>query len=96
MAANELAWTTAYDLASMIRRRRLSPVELTETLLRRIEQINPRVNAYCTVAAEQALDSARAAETAVMGGGDLGLLHGVPVSLKDLTPTRGIRTTLCS
>ena len=96
MSADELAWTPAYDLASMIRRRRLSPVELTEALLDRIERVNPRVNAYCTVAAEQALQSARAAEAAVAAGDDLGLLHGVPYSLKDLTATAGIRTTMGS
>lgn len=96
MSANELAWISAGDLASRIRRRALSPVELTDALLERIERINPRINAYCTVAAEHARAAARAAEAAVMAGGDLGLLHGVPFSLKDLTPTAGIRTTMGS
>ena len=96
MSVDELAWTSANDLASMIRRRRLSPVELTEALLRRIERVNPSINAYCTVATDHALESARAAEAAVAAGDDLGLLHGVPYSLKDLTPTAGIRTTMGS
>ncbi len=96
MSVDELAWMAANDLASAIRRRKLSPVELTGALLERIERVNPRVNAYCTVAAEQALESARAAEAAVMAGEDLDLLHGVPYSVKDLTPTAGIRTTFGS
>jgi amidase len=65
-------------------------------LLRRIERVNPVVNAYCTVAAEQALDAARRAEQAVTRGEMLGLLHGVPVALKDMVLTAGIRTTFGS
>jgi Asp-tRNA(Asn)/Glu-tRNA(Gln) amidotransferase A subunit family amidase len=83
-------------LAAAIRARTLSPVEVTRAILERIEAVNPRVNAYCTVVAEAALAQARRAEAAVMHGESLGPLHGVPISFKDLTPTAGIRTTFGS
>jgi amidase len=91
-----LGFTSAADLRRLIRARELSPVELVEGLLRRIEQVNPVVNAFCTVAAEQALAAAREAEAAVMRGDDLGPLHGVPVAFKDMVLTAGIRTTFGS
>src|SRR3954453_12142080 len=94
--SSELEWTSATELAKLIRRGKLSPVELVDTLLARIEWVNPSVNAYCTVTAEQARARAKEAEAALRSGDDLGLLHGVPYSLKDLTPTRGIRTTMGS
>ncbi len=96
MQNDDLCFTPATDLAAAIRARKLSPVELTEALLARIDAVNPRVNAYCTVAADRARTEARAAESAVMTGAPLGPLHGVPVSFKDLTPTAGIRTTFAS
>src|ERR671917_184386 len=93
---SELEWTSATDLAKLIRRGSLSPVELVDALLARIERVNPAVNAYCTVTADEARAAAKEAEAAARAGDDLGLLHGVPYSLKDLTPTRGIRTTMGS
>ncbi|MBI4245889.1 MAG: amidase, partial [Candidatus Rokubacteria bacterium] len=93
MNADDLCFTAATRLAELIRRRRISPLELTAALLARIERVNPRLNAYCTVAAEPALRAARAATAAVKRGARLGPLHGLPVSIKDLTPTKGIRTT---
>ena len=93
MTDDDLCFTPATRLASLIRRRQVSPLELTRALLDRIERVNPALNAYCTVAAEHALASARAATRALKRGATLGPLHGVPVSIKDLTPTRGIRTT---
>ena len=71
-------------------------MELTELFLERIEALNPILNAYLTVATEQALADARRAEAAVKPGAELGPLHGVPISIKDLNLTRGIRTTLGS
>ncbi|MFN8633697.1 MAG: amidase [Chloroflexota bacterium] len=94
--ATDLAWISATELAKLIRRGKLSPVELVDALLARIERVNPSVNAYCTVAAERARAEARAAEAALTSGEDLGLLHGVPYSAKDLTPTKGVRTTMGS
>ena len=92
----ELAFTPAYRLIEMMRRRELSPVELMELTLRRIEEINPKLNAYLTVAGESAMEGARKAEKALMSKADVGLLHGIPVSIKDLNATKGIRTTFGS
>jgi aspartyl-tRNA(Asn)/glutamyl-tRNA(Gln) amidotransferase subunit A len=64
-----------------------------EALLSRIERLNPKVNAYCTLLPDEAMRAARRAEADVMEGKALGPLHGVPVSIKDLVPTRGVRTT---
>lgn len=92
MDTTELCYTPAVELARLIREKALSPVEVTEGFLERIDALNPRVNAYCTVTAEIAREAARAAEQAVMDGAALGPIHGVPVSIKDLTMTRGVRT----
>src|SRR5215471_2263487 len=96
MSNDEVCWTSAADLAAAIRDRKLSPVEVTDAVLARIEAVNVRVNAYCTVVADRARAEARAAEVAMMRGDALGALHGVPISFKDLTPTAGIRTTFGS
>jgi amidase len=96
MNVDELCWTPARELARMIRAKDVSPVEVIEACLGRIDRINPRINAYCTVAAEHARAAAAEAEAAVRRGDVLGPLHGVPFSLKDLTPTKGIRTTMGS
>ena len=94
MSATDLCFTSATDLAALMRRRRVSPLDATRAVLERIERVNPRLNAYCTVAADQALAAARRATAALTRrGARLGPLHGVPVSIKDLTPTKGIRTT---
>ena len=90
MNATDLAYTPATLLLARIRSKALSPVELTRAVLARIEQVNPRVNAFCTVTADTALAAARAAEEAVMRGGPLGPLHGIPVSIKDLALVRGV------
>ena len=92
----ELSFTPAYELAEMIRSKKLSPVELTEVILKRIRELNPKLNAYLTVVEDGAMQAARDAERAVSAGDDLGPLHGIPVSLKDLVDTKGIRTTLGS
>ena len=88
-----LAFTPAYRLRELIAQKQLSPVELTEGYLERIETLNPRLNAFLTVTADEALQAAREAEAAVMRGDELGPLHGILTSIKDLEPTRGIRTT---
>jgi amidase len=93
---DDLCWTPAGELAALIRRKAVSPVDVVDAALARIERVNPAVNAYVTVTADQAREAARAAEDAVVRGASLGPLHGVPYSLKDLTPTRGIRTTMGS
>jgi amidase len=93
MTNDELCFTPATRLVTLIRKRQVSPLEVVRAVLARIERVNPALNAYCTVAADQALAAARAATRALTRGTTLGPLHGVPVSIKDLTPTRGIRTT---
>jgi len=93
MNTYEICCLSVADTVQAIRTKRLSPVEVTEAVLHRIEDLNPRVNAYCTVAAEGARMQAAEAEAAVIRGDHLGPLHGVPVSIKDMTFTRGIRTT---
>ncbi|HEY7679075.1 MAG TPA: amidase [Terriglobia bacterium] len=81
------------DVAALIRSRQVSPVEVTERTLERIERLNPRRNAFWTVTAELAREQARAAETQIVKGEYRGPLHGVPVGLKDLIYTRATRTT---
>ena len=93
MASDDLCWLPALELASLIRVKKVSPVEATEAVLARIERLNPALNAFCTVTAEEARDAAQAAEVSVMTGEELGPLHGVPVSVKDLVFTRRVLTT---
>src|SRR3990172_8003352 len=81
------------DVGALIRSKAISPVEVTDAALARIEQLNPRLNALWTVTADLAREQARAAETEIAKGEYRGPLHGVPVALKDLIYTRGIRTT---
>ncbi|MGI5490142.1 amidase [Microtetraspora malaysiensis] len=84
---------SASAMAELIRRRELSPVRLVEDLLERVAELNPHLHAFLTVAASQARASAAQAERRVREGGTLPPLLGVPVSVKDLEDTRGIRTT---
>ena len=81
------------ELAQGLRRREVSPVEITRACLERIEQRNPALNAFITVTAESALAEARAAEAEIGRGEWRGPLHGVPVALKDLIDTANVRTT---
>jgi aspartyl-tRNA(Asn)/glutamyl-tRNA(Gln) amidotransferase subunit A len=88
-----LAFTPATELRDLIAAKAISPVELTELYLDRIERLDGTLNSYLTVAADSARETARLAEAAVLRGDKLGPLHGIPVSVKDLELTRGIRTT---
>src|SRR5215813_15364128 len=96
MADLDLCYTPATVLARRIAARKLSPVEVVKNALARIDAVNPKLNCFCFVYPEEALKAARAAERAVKAGRKLGPLHGVPVAIKDLTPTKGKRTTLGS
>jgi len=91
--ATALCFTSAVELAQLIRRRALSPVEITRAVLDQIERLNGRLGAYVLIHAERALDEARLREQSVMAGETLGALHGVPISLKDNLWTAGDRTT---
>jgi aspartyl-tRNA(Asn)/glutamyl-tRNA(Gln) amidotransferase subunit A len=96
MSETELLYRPAVDLAAAIRAKAASPVEVMDAVLARIEALQPKLNAFITVTGEAACDAAAAAEAAVMRGDDLGPLHGVPFSVKDLTFTAGVRTTMGS
>lgn len=96
MSVDDIAFMSATSMAAAIRRRRLSPVEVIRAILERIERLNPRLNAYLTVDADGALRAARRAEEAVSKGADLGPLHGVPVSVKDLVCVKGLPMTFGS
>lgn len=93
---SQLAFAPATEIRRRIADGEISSVELTELFYRRIEQLNPQLNAYLTLCPDQALAAAQAADDAVQAGQPLGLLHGVPISVKDLEMTQGVRTTLGS
>jgi aspartyl-tRNA(Asn)/glutamyl-tRNA(Gln) amidotransferase subunit A len=92
----DLAFTSAAELARLIAGRAVSPVEVVEEVLDRIERSQPVLNAFITVCVEEARAAAREAEAAVMRGDPLGRLHGVPFAVKDLVNTKGVRTTFGS
>ena len=96
MPNDDLAFASTSDLRGLIDSRRVSIVELTEMFLRRIEALDPTLNAYLTVTGEETLISARAAEGALLRGEKRGPLHGIPISIKDLEITRGTRSTMGS
>ena len=92
-ADDNLAFAPAYALRGMMARREISSVELTNLYLSRIERLDGQLNAYLTLTPEIALESARRADAAAARGESLGALHGLPVSIKDLQMTAGVRTT---
>jgi aspartyl-tRNA(Asn)/glutamyl-tRNA(Gln) amidotransferase subunit A len=96
MQMAELVAVDALTLARRIRTKEVSPVAVVDATLQRIEALQPSVNAFITVTADEARDAARRAEAAVMAGQTLGPFHGVPFSVKDLLFTRGVRTTMGS
>ncbi|MGB9286173.1 MAG: amidase family protein, partial [Candidatus Sulfotelmatobacter sp.] len=87
---------TIVELAPRLRRKEVSPLDLTRACLERIEKLNPTLNAFITVTAESALAQARTAETEITRGEWRGPLHGIPIALKDLIDTAGTRTTAAS
>ena len=91
--ASELLALDVAALGAKLRSRELSPVEVTRAYLDRIKATEPKLNAYVTVTAESALEQARAAEREIAAGRWRGPFHGVPIALKDLMYTKGIRTT---
>jgi len=96
MGNQEICFLTAIELARRIRAKELSATEVMEAHLAQIERVNPKVNAIVTFLPEQALEQARAADEALAHGEDVGPLYGLPVAHKDLTPTKGVRTTFGS
>jgi aspartyl-tRNA(Asn)/glutamyl-tRNA(Gln) amidotransferase subunit A len=96
MTDTELLFMPAVAAAALIRRKKLSPVEYMNAVLGAVERLQPKLNCFVTVTADHARAGAKAAEQAVMSGQKLGPLHGVPVGVKDLIPTKGVRTTFGS
>ena len=92
-ATAPLHWWTARDLAAAMRRRELSAREVVAWHLDRIQNVNPRINAIVSLAPEAALAAADAADRRAGAGAPLGPLHGLPIAIKDLEDTAGIRTT---
>lgn len=92
MTNSDLCFLPAVEIAGLVRRKQVSPVEVITAILQQVEQVGRAVNAFTVVLADQALEEARRAEAAVMKGDAIGLLHGVPVTIKDFTDTKGIRT----
>ena len=93
MSNTELFYLSVAEAATELVAHGLSPVELTQAYLDRIAEINPLINAYITVTADRALDQAKQAEAEIVSGNYKGPLHGIPIGLKDLFDTKGIRTT---
>jgi aspartyl-tRNA(Asn)/glutamyl-tRNA(Gln) amidotransferase subunit A len=96
MWKRKMTLRTIAAASELVRRREISPVELTRECLETIEQLNPSLNAFITVTAESALQEAKAAEEEIAAGNWRGPLHGIPIGLKDLIDTAGIRTTAAS
>ena len=90
---DDLHYLTIADAAALLRKKKISPVELTKSALARVETLNPRLNAFLTITAERALREARAAEREIARGKYRGPLHGIPITLKDNICTEGVRTT---
>ena len=96
MAGRDLTFAPAVELARLYRSRKVSPLEVVQALLDRIDTVNPQVNAFVTLAREGALWEARRATAALKRGATLPPLFGIPIGIKDVTPTRGLRTTFGS
>jgi aspartyl-tRNA(Asn)/glutamyl-tRNA(Gln) amidotransferase subunit A len=90
---DELSFLSLTHAASLLRSRRLSPVELTAAILDRIDRVDPKVGAFITVMREEAMRAARTAESEIAAGRYRGPLHGIPIGVKDTHYTRGTRTT---
>lgn len=96
MAQSEFCFMSAVEIARAVRERAVSVQDLIDQVLARIEQVNPRLNAYCTVMADEAREAARRADADLAAGIDVGPLHGVPVSIKDNLYVKDSRTTFGS
>ena len=94
--SSSFAYASALDLLSAIKTRAVSPVEVMQDCLSRMEQLEPSLNCFVTATPEAALDAARRAERAIMAGDPLGALHGIPISVKDLIAVSGVRQTFGS
>ena len=96
MNKEDICFMSACEMVEKIKTQELTSVEITETLIERIEKINPIINAYCTTTFDLAREMAKNADDAVKKGETIGKLNGIPTSIKDLNLTKGIRTTFGS
>ena len=96
MNPKELAFKPASELRDLILKKEISPVELTELYIRRIEEFNPALNAFITIAADYAIREAKLAEIKITNNDITSALFGVPIGIKDLELTSGIRSTMGS
>ena len=94
--SNEFAWLGATEIAGLIRDRKVSASEVMQATLARAEKAQAALNCFITICADEALRDAKAADEAVARGDPLGSLHGVPLHVKDLVNTKGVRTTFAS
>ncbi len=96
MDQNDLCFKSGRELATLITNRIVSAKEVTEAVLERIRSVDPKINSYITVCADEAIAAAEAADRAQARGDELGPLHGVPFGVKDLLNTKGVKTTFAS
>ena len=96
MNKEDICYMSAFEMREKIKTQEISSTEITETIIERIKKINPIINAYCTPTFDLARKTAEKADEAVKRSETLGLLHGIPTSIKDLMQTKGIRTTFGS
>jgi len=95
-AGDDLAWLSLAEASALLRDGKVTSLELTRACLARIERLNPTLNAFITVTGSQALRDAKAADTEIAQNRRRGPLHGVPIALKDLVDTAGVKTTAAS
>ena len=87
----DFGYMSVLEMGELIRRQEASPVEIMEACLQRIQELEPQLNAFVTIMADSAMEDARRCENMVMRGEDLGPLHGVPMSVKDLIAIGGVK-----
>ena len=95
-SANQLPLLDLSEASRAVQKKEVSPVELTRACLERIERLNPRLNAFITITGAAALEAARKAEAEIARGEWKGPLHGIPLAVKDLIETAGVKTTAAS
>ncbi|WP_439374406.1 amidase [Bradyrhizobium sp. DASA03120] len=91
--SNDLCFLSATELRDLVATKQISPVEIVSAVLARAEALQGELNCFITICGDEAMAAARAAERKVMAGKQLGLLHGIPVTVKDIVNTRGVKTT---
>ncbi|MFX0072276.1 MAG: amidase [Candidatus Hermodarchaeota archaeon] len=96
MNKEDLAYMSAFDMLERLKNQEITSLEITELLIERIEEINPLLNAFCTPTFELARDAAKNADNLSEKGESLGTLHGLPISIKDEMPIKGVRSTFGS